>query len=176
MEFMGRRLSCDESDAMAARLQAELQQRGWGLWAVEVQAGAPFIGFVGLSIPGFDAHFIRLQKVAYSAFCPRAKGATFARFTPCVEIGWRLARDHWHHGYASEAATESLRFAFQELQLPQVVSFTTALNKRSVRVMENIGMSRDRTGDFEHPGLAPSHPLRLHVLYRANRDAWLKRT
>lgn len=153
MEFMGRHLSHDESDAMAARIQAEIQQRGWGLWAVEIQGGAAFIGFVGLSIPSFDAHF-----------------------TPCVEIGWRLAPDHWHKGYASEAATESLRFAFEELRLPQVVSFTTPLNKRSMRVMESIGMSRDRAGDFEHPRLAPTHPLRSHVLYRANRDAWLNRS
>jgi RimJ/RimL family protein N-acetyltransferase len=152
MEFMGRRLSRDESDAMAARIQGEIAQRGWGLWAIEVQAGVPFIGFVGLSIPSFDAHF-----------------------TPCIEIGWRLARDHWQQGYAGEAATESLRFAFEELQLPQVVSFTVPLNKRSIRVMEKIGMSRDLAGDFEHPRLAPSHPLRSHVLYRMNRDTWPNR-
>jgi RimJ/RimL family protein N-acetyltransferase len=153
MEFMGRRLSRDESDAMAARIQAEIEQRGWGLWAIEVQGGDAFVGFVGLSIPSFDAHF-----------------------TPCIEIGWRLARAHWHHGYASEAATESLRFAFEELQLPQIVSFTVPLNTRSIRVMESIGMSRDAAGDFEHPRLAPSHPLRSHVLYRMNRDTWLNRS
>jgi RimJ/RimL family protein N-acetyltransferase len=153
MEFMGRRLSRDESDAMATRIQAEIEQRGWGLWAIEVQGGEQFVGFVGLSVPSFDAHF-----------------------TPCVEIGWRLAREHWHHGYASEAAIESLRFAFEELQLPQIVSFTVPLNTRSIRVMESIGMSRDTAGDFEHPRLAPSHPLRPHVLYRMNRDTWLNRS
>jgi RimJ/RimL family protein N-acetyltransferase len=153
MEFMGRHLTRDESDAMASRIQAEIEQRGWGLWAVEVQGGDPFIGFVGLSIPSFNSHF-----------------------TPCVEIAWRLAREHWHHGYASEAATESLRFAFEELRLPQVVSFTVPLNKRSIRVMESVGMSRDLAGDFAHPRLAPSHPLRSHVLYRLNREAWLNRS
>jgi len=149
MELMGRRLSRDESDAMAIRIQASIEDRGWGLWAVEVRGGAPFIGFVGLSVPTFDAHFM-----------------------PCVEVGWRLARDHWSHGYAREAATESLRFAFEDLRLHQVVSFTVPLNKRSIRVMESIGMSRDLAGDFEHPRFAPRHPLRAHVLYRISRAAF----
>jgi len=152
MEFMPRRLSRDESDATAARLGAAIETRGWGFWAVEVKgsaasAGAPFIGFVGLSVPSFQAHF-----------------------TPCVEIGWRLAKEHWGCGYASEAAAASLRFAFENLKLKQVVAFTVPLNKRSMRVMERIGMSRDPAGDFEHPKLAPGHPLRPHVLYRVNRE------
>jgi len=152
MEFMPRRLSRDESDATAARLGAAIETRGWGCWAVEVKgsaanAGAPFIGFVGLSVPSFQAHF-----------------------TPCVEIGWRLAKEHWGCGYASEAAAASLRFAFENLKLKQVVAFTVPLNKRSMRVMERIGMSRDPAGDFEHPKLAPGHPLRPHVLYRVNRE------
>jgi RimJ/RimL family protein N-acetyltransferase len=153
MEFMGRQLTRDESEAMAVSIHRVIESRGWGLWAVEVRNGAPFIGFVGLAIPTFDAHF-----------------------TPCVEIAWRLAHEHWNRGYATEAATASLRFAFQEMQLPQVVSFTAALNIRSTRVMERSGMSRDLAGDFEHPRLAPSHPLRPHVLYRADRDAWLNRS
>jgi len=152
MEFMPRRLSRDESDAFAARIQADIEQRSWGLWAVEIPGKAPFIGYVGLSVPSFDTHF-----------------------TPCTEIGWRLAAEYWGHGYASEAANESLRFAFAELQLRQVVAFTVPLNRRSIRVMERIGMARDRAGDFEHPKLAPSHPLRPHVLYRLNRDDWRNR-
>lgn len=121
MEFLPRRLSRDESDAMAARIRTGMEKRGWGFWAVEVKAGAdagaPFIGFVGLSIPGFEAHF-----------------------TPCVEIGWRLAKEHWGFGYASEAAGASLRFAFEKLTFQQIVAFTVPLNKRSIRVMERIGM------------------------------------
>jgi RimJ/RimL family protein N-acetyltransferase len=152
MEFMARRLSRDESDALAARAQADIARRGWGFWAIEVQGGPPFIGFVGLSAPSFDAHFM-----------------------PCVEIGWRLAHEHWGHGYASEAAAESLRFGFEQLQLRQIVAFTVPSNTRSRRVMERIGMSRDLAGDFEHPKLAPRHPLRAHVLYRLNRDEWLNR-
>jgi RimJ/RimL family protein N-acetyltransferase len=156
MEFMPRRLARDESDAAAARIRRVIETRGWGFWAVEVKgpdpAAAPFIGFVGLSVPSFEAHF-----------------------TPCVEIGWRLAREHWGRGYASEAAAASLRFAFDNLKLQEIVAFTVPLNKRSMRVMERIGMSRDLTGDFEHPKLPPGHPLRPHVLYRVNRSAWLNR-
>jgi RimJ/RimL family protein N-acetyltransferase len=152
MQYMPRRLSRDESDATAARIDAAIETRGWGFWAVEVKGngaanpGAPFIGFVGLSIPGFQAHF-----------------------TPCVEIGWRLAKEHWGRGYASEAAAASLQFAFDNLKLEQIVAFTVPLNKRSMRVMERIGMSRDPADDFEHPKLPPDHPLRPHVLYRVNR-------
>jgi len=162
MEFMPKRLTHDESDAFAARIRTEMGKRGWGLWAVEVRdaagettaggadegenaGGVPFIGYVGLSVPTFEAHF-----------------------TPCVEIGWRLAKEHWGHGYASEAAAASLRFAFEKLSFPQVVSFTAPLNRRSIRVMERIGMSRDPADDFDHPKLPPGHPLRRHVLYRVN--------
>jgi RimJ/RimL family protein N-acetyltransferase len=163
MEFMPRRLTRDESDAFAARIRAVIEQRGWGLWAVEVRAGAKaraagqigpaariagvrFIGYVGLSVPGFEASF-----------------------TPCVEIGWRLAKEHWGHGYASEAAGLCLRFAFEKLRLEEVVSFTVPLNKRSIGVMERIGMRRNADDDFDHPKLAPGHPLRRHVLYRLKR-------
>jgi len=86
-----------------------------------------------------------------------------------VEIGWRLAREHWDRGYASEAAAASLRFAFEQLKLKQIVAFTVPLNTRSIRVMERIGMTRDLAGDFEHPRLPPGHALRNHVLYRINR-------
>jgi RimJ/RimL family protein N-acetyltransferase len=151
MEFLPQRLSRDESDAMAARISQDMERRGWGLWAVEVReaadrAGAPFIGYVGLSVPSFDAHF-----------------------TPCVEIGWRLAKPHWGLGYASEAAAAALRFGFDTLDLKQIVSFTVPSNKRSMRVMERIGMTRDLAGDFEHPRLSPGHPLRSHVLYRISQ-------
>jgi RimJ/RimL family protein N-acetyltransferase len=157
MEFMPKRLTRDESDAFAARIRTDMEKRGWGLWAVEVRGGAatgvppnggdsvPFIGYVGLSVPTFEADF-----------------------TPCVEIGWRLAREHWGHGYATEAAAASLQFAFEKLSLPQVVSFTANLNRRSIRVMERIGMSRDPEDDFDHPKLPSGHPLRRHVLYRVN--------
>jgi RimJ/RimL family protein N-acetyltransferase len=90
-------------------------------------------------------------------------------------VDWRLAKEHWGFGYASEAAAASLRFAFEKSRLQQIVAFTVPLNKRSIRVMERIGMSRDVAGDFEHPKLPVGHPLRLHVLYRVNRSAWVNR-
>lgn len=153
MEFMPRRLNRDESDAMAARIRAAMESTGWGLWAVEVKnspnspdVGVPFIGYVGLAVPTFDANF-----------------------TPCVEVGWRLAKEHWGHGYATEAATACLHFAFEQLKLEQIVSFTVPMNTRSSRVMERIGMTHDVTGDFDHPRLPAGHALRRHVLYRINR-------
>lgn len=152
MEFMPKRLGRDESDAMALRIEQHIERLGWGLWAVEVKGGAPFIGYVGLSVPRFHAHFL-----------------------PAVEVGWRLAREHWGQGYATEAAAASLRHAFEQLDLQQIVSFTVPLNKRSIAVMERIGMRRDHNGDFEHPNIAVGHPLRRHVLYRIGRADWLRR-
>jgi RimJ/RimL family protein N-acetyltransferase len=142
-------LTRGESDTLAARERRMITARGWGLWAVEVIDGAPFIGFVGLSVPRFEAHF-----------------------TPAVEIGWRLAQEHWGQGYATEGARSVLAFGFDELGLDEIVSFTTAANQRSQRVMERIGMTRDPADDFAHPLLEPGHPLRPHVLYRLSRATW----
>jgi 3-dehydroquinate dehydratase/shikimate dehydrogenase len=131
-----------ESDAMIDRYQAELAREGWSFWAVEVIDGAPFVGMVGLH---------RLP-----AWIPAA---------PAVETGWRLHPDHWGHGYATEAATASLRFGFDQAGLEEIVAYTTTLNTRSQAVMERIGMVRDRCADFDHPRV-PDGPLRRHVLYR----------
>jgi RimJ/RimL family protein N-acetyltransferase len=143
MEFFQRRLSCVESDAMIDGIQKHFSERGFGLWAIEVPGVAPFIGFAGLAIPRFSAHFM-----------------------PCVEIGWRLAFEHWGHGYATEAARVALAYGFGTLALSEVVSFTSVTNRRSRAVMERLGMSRDPADDFDHPTLPESHPLRRHVLYR----------
>jgi ribosomal-protein-alanine N-acetyltransferase len=143
MEFFPKLLSATESDELAAGIRANCESRGFGLWAVEILGGAAFIGFVGLSVPRFEAHF-----------------------TPCVEIGWRLAYDHWNNGYATEAARAAARFAFEQLGLNEIVSFTVPENIRSRRVMERLGMAHDPADDFEHPVLPPGHRLRPHVLYR----------
>jgi RimJ/RimL family protein N-acetyltransferase len=143
----------EESDADAGRIHKAIEERGWGFWAVEVRGGASFIGFVGLSRPGFEAHFTS----------PKA---------PCVEIGWRLAQEHWRNGYASEAANACLRFGFEKLTLQEIVAFTVPSNERSRAVMTRIGMSRDPADDFDHPNLEPGHPLRRHVLYRISRSGW----
>ena len=143
MEHFPATLSRAESDAFAARVRSEMAERGFGLWAVEAPGVAPFAGFTGLAVPRFDAHF-----------------------TPCVEIGWRLAREHWGRGFAPEAARAALAHGFGPLGLDEVVSFTAAGNLRSRRVMEKLGMTHAPGDDFEHPSLAVGHPLRRHVLYR----------
>jgi len=147
MEHFPALLSRAESDALAARIRREMDERGFGLWALEAPGVASFIGYTGLSVPRFSAHF-----------------------TPCVEIGWRIAREHWGRGFASDAACAALEQGFGALGLDEIVSFTSVGNARSRRVMERIGMTHDPADDFEHPGLAPGHPLRRHVLYRIRRD------
>jgi len=149
MEHFPNVLSREQSDLLAARICKGLSDREFGQWAVEVPGGADFIGFVGLSVPGFEAHF-----------------------TPCVEIGWRLAFDYWRRGYASEAASAALSYAFGSLGLQEVVSFTVPANRRSIAVMERLGMTRSPADDFSHPALPDGHPLRPHVLYRLKRSDW----
>jgi RimJ/RimL family protein N-acetyltransferase len=139
-------LSRAESDDLAGRIEEHFAHHGFGLWALELPGVAPFAGCVGLSVPRFEA-----------------------AFTPCVEIGWRLARAYWGHGYVTEAASAALTFGFEPLGLPEIVSFTVPDNIRSRRVMERIGMTHDPGDDFDHPLLPEGHPLRAHVLYRKSR-------
>jgi RimJ/RimL family protein N-acetyltransferase len=141
MEHMPQLLSRAESDAMVERIRAHFATHGYGLFALEA-AGA-FVGYVGLLHVPFEAHF-----------------------TPAIEIGWRLARDAWGRGYATEAAREVLRFGFEDQKLSEIVSMTIAANDRSWRVMERLGMTRRAEDDFDHPRLAEGSPLRRHVLYR----------
>lgn len=148
MEYFPAPLSREESDALMSRIQDHFDQHGFGLWAVEIPTVVPFAGFIGLAIPRFTAHF-----------------------TPCVEIGWRLAAAQWGHGYATEGARAVLRFGFETLGLHEIVSFTVPANRRSRRVMERIGMIHHLDDDFDHPALPESHPLRRHVLYRCVRPA-----
>lgn len=143
MEFFPAPLSRSESDAVAARIRTHVRERGFGFFVLEIENVARFAGFVGLSVPSFETHF-----------------------TPCVEVGWRLSHAFWGKGYASEGARLALRFAFEKLKLPEVLSFTVPSNHRSIRVMQRIGMHRSPHDDFEHPALPPGHPLRAHVVYR----------
>jgi RimJ/RimL family protein N-acetyltransferase len=149
MEFFRSRLSRVQSDAMVDHIQKHFSEHGMGLWAIEVPGVAPFIGFAGLQVPGFSAHF-----------------------TPCVEIGWRLAFEHWGHGYATEAARLALGNGFRTVALQDVVSYTSATNHRSRAVMERLGMRRDPAEDFDYPRLPEGHPLRPHVLYRLDSDSY----
>ena len=147
MEHFPAALSREASDSMVARIQAHFEEHGFGLWAFEIPAVAAFAGFVGLSIPRFTAHF-----------------------TPCVEIGWRLATEHWGRGYASEGARAVLHFGFTELRLDEIVSFTVPDNVRSRRVMAKVGMVHDPADDFDHPALPDGY--RRHVLYRIAHPTW----
>lgn len=144
MEHFPATLTPEQSDEFVDRMRDHLDRRGWGLWAVEVIETGEFIGFVGLWPAGFDPFNSEEQ----------------------IEIGWRLARSAWGHGFATEAARAALRHAFGVLELSEVVSFTAATNLRSQAVMERLGMSRDRFSDFDHPRIPEGHPLRRHVVYR----------
>jgi len=146
MRFFPAPLSREQSDGLAARARTGIEERGWGLWAVEVVESSQFIGFIGLAEPRFDAHF-----------------------TPAVEVGWRLARDAWGRGYATEGGYVAVEHGFSDLGLREIVSFTSTVNGRSRRVMERLGMSHDPSDDFDHPSV-PAGPLRPHVLYRLRRD------
>ncbi len=146
-------LTRERSDATIARIGDHITREGFGFWAVEVVGVAPFIGFCGLARPAFTTHF-----------------------TPCVEIGWRLARAHWGQGYASEGARAALGFGWDTLRLDEIVAFLLPANVRSATVCERIGMERDLGGDFDHPQIAEGaisvagHSQRLHRLYRLRRQ------
>lgn len=142
-------LSPAESAAFIARAQAGLEERGFGLWALEAPGRAPFIGYVGLSVPRWQAHF-----------------------TPCVEIGWRLAAADWVKGYAHEAARAALEDGFTRAALEEIVAFTVPANVRSWRLMQRLGMTRSPNDDFAHPNLPPDHQLSRHVLYRLSSATW----
>ena len=143
MQHFPAALTRAESDALAQRMRAAFEAEGYGLWALELPGGAPFLGFTGLARARFESHF-----------------------TPAVEVGWRLLAEHWGQGYAYEAARVALHIAFVHLGLAQVVAFTAAPNLRSRRLMERLGMRHDPAEDFDHPLLRPGHPLQRHVLYR----------
>ena len=146
MEFFPSVLSREESQARFALGHARMAEHGYGLWPVEVIGGAPFIGIVGLTNPDFSAPFL-----------------------PAVEVGWRLAAEHWGRGYATEAARAVLAYGFEHMALSEIVSFTTVANVRSRRVMDKLGMRRSPADDFLHPKIPDGHPQQPHVLYRLPR-------
>jgi RimJ/RimL family protein N-acetyltransferase len=149
MEHYPAPLTRAQSDGLLRRVVPQFATRGFSWWAVEVPGVAPFIGYVGLLEHTFEA-----------------------RFTPCVEIGWRLAFPYWGRGYATEAARAAIEFGFADAALEEIVSFTALANRRSIAVMERLDMTPD--GEFDHPLLPQGHPLQRHVLYRLSRTAWLR--
>jgi len=146
MQFFPAPLSREESAHAVERIEAHFAQHGFGLFAAELRSQRLFVGFVGLAVPNFDAHF-----------------------TPCVEIGWRIAAAYWNQGLASEGARAVLDYAFGPLGLEEVVAFTVPANVASRRVMDKIGMAHRPEDDFDQPRLPEGHPLRRHVLYRIRR-------
>lgn len=151
-EYFPGLLSRQESDASVKLASEHIQKCGWGFWAASLFETGEFIGFIGLE----DVYF----------------SAPFNKSAPAVEIGWRLAFDHWGKGYATEGALAALKYGYETLGLGEIVSFTAVANQRSRHVMEKIGMHHRPEDDFDHPKLAEGHPLRRHVLYRLEKNRW----
>ena len=144
MELLGGPMDRAASDAWIARQMLHYGREGYCFWAVEACGGvAPLIGAVGL---------IKLRPEMPMA--------------PAVEIGWRIGRKFWGHGYATEAARAAIADGFDNIGVPEIVAFTVPHNVRSRAVMEKLGMQRDPADDFDHPRIAEGSPLRRHVLYR----------
>lgn len=148
-EYFSCLLTRQESDESAEFMADHIEKYGWGFWAVSLIETGEFIGIIGLSPVFFAAHF-----------------------TPAIEIGWRLAFDHWGKGYATEGALAAVDYGFHMLHLEEIVAFTAVQNQRSRHVMEKLGMHRDPKDDFDHPRIPADHPLRQQLLYRLQRHEW----
>ena len=144
MRYLLGPMSRDDAAGAFARLRKAIDERGWGVWAVEVDG--VFAGMTGLMIPRWPLPCM-----------------------PCTEILWRLRREYWGRGVAFAAATLALDRGFTEVGLTEIVALTTPPNVRSIRLMERLGFTRDWAGDFDHPAVPEGHALRRHVLYRKTR-------
>lgn len=149
MEYYPSTINESESNAFAQKIESLISTKGWGFWAVELNSNNKFIGFVGLHNPVANLPF-----------------------APCTEVGWRLSNKYWGNGYATEAASAALNYAFETLQLNEVYSFASVQNKRSKAVMERLNMVNTMQ-NFEHPSLPIGHKLREHVLYKITKSLWL---
>lgn len=152
MKYFPATLSESDSNALAVKLKDIIYLQSWGLWAVEIKESGEFIGFTGLNKPTCELPI-----------------------TPCVEIGWRLATQYWGKGYATEAATVVLNFAFETLKLHEVYSFTSVINQPSIAVMERLNMCNLKR-NFQHPSVPRNHVLREHVLYSITAHQWANKT
>jgi RimJ/RimL family protein N-acetyltransferase len=146
MEYFPKLLTLEETMVCIERIVKHINDHGFGLFACELKSTGKFLGFVGLSIPTFEAPF-----------------------TPCVEIGWRLAYQYWGNGYATEAAKAVLKFGFETVRLNEILSWTVPKNMKSRKIMEKIGMKQDETAGFNHPRIALDNPLSFHILYRISK-------
>ena len=145
MHYLTGILTREESDAYVARAEKHLAKVGYCKWAVEAPGVSHFIGAVGLTRVKFEADF-----------------------TPAVEVAWRLGRQYWGQGYATEAASAAIADGFDRIGLNEIVAMTALGNTASIRVMERAGMTRSM--EFDHPGHSEGSPLRRHVLYRLSRQ------
>jgi RimJ/RimL family protein N-acetyltransferase len=149
MEHFPGVLTREESDQMIRRMELHFEEFGFGLWAVEIRWAEKLIGFCGLAVPTFNTHF-----------------------TPAVEVGWRLTRDEWGSGYATESAKAAIDFGFEHARLDEILSWTIPANERSQGVMTRLGMSRAPELDFDHPRFLDDERLRRHIVYRLAREDW----
>lgn len=149
MEFYAKTLSRKESDALAEQIQRNATKYPYGFWAVEVPGISSFIGYIGLN-------YWDLQM----------------DFSPCVDIGWRIAFPYWGFGYALEGAQEVLRYGFENIELDEIVSMATIGNFRSQRLMKRLAMEHDPKENFHHPKLLKRDPLSMRVLYRLSKQNW----
>ena len=150
MRYFPSTLSRLESAGVIGQIRGHFAEYGYGLWALQRKDTEEFIGFTGLKHIDFEAPF-----------------------AADVEIAWRLAKEHWGLGFASEAAWTCLRCAFGQLHLDEVVAFTAEQNQQSEKVMQAVGMQYDHKADFDHPKLPAGHPLSRHRLYRMTQQHWL---
>jgi RimJ/RimL family protein N-acetyltransferase len=146
MRFYVSTNTLEQTANLVERFEDHFEEHGFGIWALEARQGGPLLGFTGLTNVPIEADF-----------------------TPAVEIAWRLGKEHWGNGYATEAARASLAFGFAELGLEEIVAMAVPANIASLAVMERIGMIRDLEGDFDNP-MIPDGPLRRFVLYRISRS------
>lgn len=150
MKYYPETLSSEASNAMADKIEDLINTQGWGFWALELKQDSKFIGFTGLHKPHYELPI-----------------------TPCVEIGWRLAKEHWGKGYATEAGRAALNTAFSTLQLPEVYSFATITNSLSIAVMQRLNM-KNMHSNFDHPVMPSTSPLKEHCLYKISHSQWAK--
>ncbi|HEV8052764.1 MAG TPA: GNAT family N-acetyltransferase [Parachlamydiaceae bacterium] len=152
-EYFPRVLTSKESDESVRWFSAHIQKSGWGFWAASLVDSGEFIGFIGLQ-----------------------NAQPLANFAPAVEIGWRLAQEHWGRGYATEGARAALKYGFDTLNLEEIVSYTALDNYRSRHVMEKIGMFHNPAEDFDYLKFPDGHPLRRHVIYRLAKSEWCSKS
>ncbi len=136
---------------LITKVNNHFDQHGYSLYACVKKDSREFVGFIGLLIADFNAHF-----------------------TPATEISWRLSSKHWAQGLATEGAKAVLNYAFRKLQITEIVSFTAMDNAKSIKVMQKIGLQHNADDDFDHPKLDDNSPLQRHVLYRLSRDQFLE--